>query len=85
MCLTAHLLETLSIHKFGLSVSMLVSKKEPVQTLDGTALRLTNVRKYKRRTRTNVGLAQMSDLYKCLKVHTSRRTSTNTRPVQTSE
>jgi len=55
----------------------------PVQTSDGTNLRLTNVGQYKKRTGTNLGQ---------FKYRTStnvgqykHRTSTNVRPVQTKE
>jgi len=50
----------------------------PVETSDGTNIRLTNVGQYKRWTSTNVGPVQTSDQYK-------HWTSTNVRLVQTSD
>ena len=50
----------------------------PVQTSDGTNIKLTNVGQYKRRTSTNVGPVQTSEQYK-------RQTGTNVGPVQTSD
>ena len=79
-----------------LTIPILYGKqfKVPVQMLDpqmsdGTNLRLTNARQYKRQTRTNVGPVQTSEWDKCRTVQTSDQykhwTSTNVRPVQMSD